>query len=67
MKSFKYLSGSVLLLMSLALCECKSGRIQEESQRLEMEANREGRGPDQILVFNKGNPHKPPTFLRWAE
>jgi hypothetical protein len=67
MKSYKYMSGFVLVLMLLALNACKSGRIQEEPQRLEIEANPQGSGPGLIIDFRKGSAHNHPSFVLWTE
>jgi len=58
----------VLLLIILSmLTSCKSGRIQEEPARTDIDANISGKGPAVYLDFKKGPEHNHPSFVLWAE
>ena len=67
MHKFIYISSFTLASIALVLPACKSGRIQEEPQRVEMNANLEGKGTALFLDFQKGSAHNHPSFVMWAE
>lgn len=67
MKNFKYIASFILASGILAIPACKSGRIQEEPRRVEIDANPQGQGPEFILEFLKGEAHNHPSFVLWAE
>jgi len=53
--------------MTIALMACKSGKVQEEPVRTDLEANASGTGPALYLDFKKGPAHNHPSFVLWAE
>jgi hypothetical protein len=57
----------ILLSIAFLLAACKSGKVQEEPIRTELEANAGGRGPVIYLDFEKGEEHNHPSFVLWAE
>ena len=67
MNNLKYHQAFILLFLAFALSGCKSARIQEEPQRVEMEANQQGKGPALVFDFKKGSTHNHPSFVLWAE
>ena len=58
---------SLILLAILLLPACKSGRIQEEPQKVNLAANSMGTGTAMILEFFRGKSHNHPSFVLWAE
>jgi hypothetical protein len=58
---------TALLIPVSLLPACKSSRVQEEPQRLEINSNIEGKGPALFLDFSKGDAHNHPSFVLWAE
>lgn len=63
---FPVIIAALAIPLSL-LPACRSGRIQEKPQRVEMKANENGRGPVLFLDFRKGPEHNHPSFVLWAE
>ncbi len=59
----------IIFLISLAIIitACKSGKIQEEPIRTELESNTSGNGPEIYLDLKKGSAHNHPSFVFWAE
>ncbi len=58
---------SIITMAFLLLPACKSTRLQEEPQKLNLAANLIGRGPSLTLEFRKGKAHNHPSFVLWAE
>ena len=58
---------SLILLAILLLPACKSGRIQEEPQKVNLAANSQGTGTSVTLEFSRGKAHNHPSFVLWAE
>lgn len=58
----------ILLLLALLLMPaCKSGRIQEEPQKVNLTTNSLGTGTGMTLEFSRGKAHNYPSFVLWAE
>ena len=60
-------SYSLILIAFLILPACKSGRIQEEPQKVNLVANSMGTGTEMTLEFTRGKAHNHPSFVLWAE
>lgn len=60
-------SYSLLLITLLLLPACKSGRIQEEPQKVNLASNSSGTGTEMTLEFSRGKAHNHPSFVLWAE
>jgi len=58
---------SLILFAFLLLPACKSSRIQEEPQKVNLTANSLGTGTVVTLEFSRGKSHNHPTFVLWAE
>jgi hypothetical protein len=58
----------LLLIIALVLFpSCKSTRIQEEPQKMDLVANPTGIGPVLTLEFSEGKAYNHPSFVLWAE
>ncbi len=58
----------ILIIATLLLVPaCKSSRIQEEPQKMDLVANPSGTGPIMTLEFSRGQAHNHPSFVLWAE
>lgn len=51
----------------LVLAACSGSKVQEHEQKASLEANREGKGPEVVLTFVRGEAHNHPSFALWAE
>jgi hypothetical protein len=60
-------SCSLILIAFLLLPACKSSRIQEEPQKVNLVANSLGTGTAVALEFSRGKSHNHPSFVLWAE
>jgi len=58
---------SMIIIALLFLTACKSGRVQEAPQIMNLSANPTGTGPGLSLEFRKGIAHNHPSFVLWAE
>jgi len=58
---------SLILFAFLLLPACKSSRIHEEPQKVNLTANSLGTGTVVTLEFSRGKSHNHPTFVLWAE
>ncbi len=56
-------SYSFLLIAFLLLPACKSSRIQEEPEKIDLVANPTGKGPAINLEFSRGPAHNHPSFV----
>ena len=57
----------LIFVAVLAISACKSSRIQEEPQKMDLKANPGGTGPMVTLEFARGQAHNHPSFVLWAE
>jgi len=62
MKSF-----SLILIVFLLLPACKSTRIQEETQKVNLAVNLMGTGTVMSLDFSRGRSFNHPSFVLWTE
>ena len=62
MKSF-----NLILIVFLLVPACKSSRIQEEPQKVNLAANSMGTGTVVTFEFSRGKSHNHPSFVLWAE
>ena len=60
-------SYSLIIITFLLLPACKSGRIQELPQKVNLVANAKGTGKVMTLEFSRGKSHNHPSFVLWAE
>ena len=60
-------SYSLIVLAFLLLPACRSGKIQEEPQKMDLYANPTGTGPTLTLEFSSGKAYNHPSFVLWAE
>jgi hypothetical protein len=58
---------SLIIITFLLFPACKSSRIQEEPQKMNLVANLTGAGPAISLEFSRGKAHNHPSFVLWAE
>jgi hypothetical protein len=63
----KMKSYSLILIAFLLLPACKSSRIQEEPQKVNITANSMGTGTVVTLEFSRGKSYNHPSFVLWAE
>ncbi len=60
-------SYSLILIAFLLLPACKSSRIQEDPQKVNLVSNSMGTGTVVTLEFSRGKSHNHPSFVLWAE
>jgi hypothetical protein len=56
-----------LIVLVPFLLSCKSSKVAESQEKDYLSANKDGKGPEVILEFEKGREHNHPSFVLWAE